>query len=103
MLKLLLAGGAIIVVIGVIFWAGHSAGSAKVEARVAREVAAERQRQAEAGNAALDTARKQAEAREIENAALEAEVDGFERELATRPDGACIISPADGLRLRNIR
>lgn len=98
-----IGGLALTVLIGA-YTRGHMDGTARCEAAVAKAVAAEVQRQAAAGNAALEAARKQAEKSAIENDALQAKVDAYVEELAKRVSPVeCRLSDADARRLRDIK
>lgn len=96
-----------VIAAGLVVWGiytqGVHAGRAACEARVAAEVAAERQRQAEAGNAALDAARRREEAASLANQSLQQQVDDYAASLAARPDAACLLSPDDARGLSGIR
>jgi hypothetical protein len=81
----IIAGGLLILALATgIYAKGHSDGTQRVEARVAREVAAERERQRAASDAVLSAAKRQAEQSEAENVANEQRLEKFEAELASR-------------------
>lgn len=105
--KTWLIGGAVVVALAVLSFAGlklYNAGKAACEARVAIEVAQEVKRQTEAAFESLQEARDKAEKRALENAELRNTVEEYEENLRDRGvNNSCVLDDGDAERLRNIR
>lgn len=100
-LRLYLLIGAVVGVVVGTYFVGQSAGYKACQAENAKLVEIERKRQVEAGNVAVDAARKRADAAEVENVQLQDQVETYVKTLTDRPDAAaCVLSPADADSLR---
>jgi hypothetical protein len=98
---LVAAGIAMAATGGFYLWSAHN-GAAKCELRVERAVAAERDRQRQAGDAALQEERQRAAERDQENEILRGKVEAYESDIANAPAAAhCIGTPADLERLQH--
>jgi hypothetical protein len=93
---------AVVVLLGMVYLQGRSDGAARVELRVQREVAAERQRQQRAAAEAVDEAVKAAQIAEAENQETQGRVAQLLAELGARKD-QCLIDGEDAERLNAIR
>lgn len=105
MLRLALIAGAVAAVLaafGGTYYAGHRAGTASADARIAEAIAEAQARHAVEIAAILDDANQRIAEAEAEINALQQDVDAYEQEIATRPD-VCTLDPGDADRLRNIK
>ncbi len=93
----------VLLAFGAVYVKGEMNGAARVELRVEREIAAERERQAAIRIEAVDAANAQTVVREAEVAELDAKLTQLEELLAVRgPEQSCFPSAEEAERLNEI-
>lgn len=96
--------GLVLLLLGGVYVKGRGDGTDACQARVQREVDAEKARQRAAADAALADAAHQADVTAGQLSALNDQVNAYEAEIAARPvASACVLGPDDARRLSNIR
>lgn len=88
-------GVLILIVVSAIYFKGRADGVSGCEARVQAAIVAEQARRRAVADKAVGEALKRQRDAEEESAELERKLDDYERELATRPEPRCALSPRD--------